>query len=278
MNDGLARLRDDLANELSLWLVVFAVAVVQRLFARPAHRGARVFVGLATLHVLAIVLAAIARGRGLDIAHEATLGARLAFGWAVVLGTGSLLFETLFARLHVRMNRIVEDLFVYGALAVATVLVLRRAGVDLTSLVTTSAVVTAVIGLSLQDTLGNTIRGLALQFDDSIHVGDWIRVGDVTGRVVDIRWRFTAVETRNRETVFIPNSKIVKNDVTVLGQRSGQPRQWRRWVYFNVDFRTAPGDVVDAVLEALRDVPIANVAVDPPPSCVLVDLGESTAR
>jgi CRP-like cAMP-binding protein len=78
--------------------------------------------------------------------------------------------------------------------------------------------------------------------------------------------------------VFIPNSKIVKNDVVVLGQRSGQPRQLRRWVYFNVDFRTSPSDVVDAVLEALRDVPIENVAVDPAPSCVLMDLGESTAR
>jgi small-conductance mechanosensitive channel len=174
VSDVLARVRDDLAGELSLWLVVFvlAVAVVQRLFARPEHRGVRVFVGLATLHVLAIVLAAVARGQAFDMAHEATLGARLAFAWAVVLGVGSLLFETLLARLKVRVNRIVEDLVVYGALAVVTVLVLRRAGVDVTSLVATSAVVTAVIGLSLQDTLGNTIGGLALQFDESIHVGD----------------------------------------------------------------------------------------------------------
>jgi small-conductance mechanosensitive channel/CRP-like cAMP-binding protein len=274
------RVGDGLVAGLSIWLIAFvaAVAVVQRLSARREHRGIRVFLGLTTLHVLSVVVGAVAQGQPLDLSREATVVARLAFGWVLVLGVGSLLFETVFTRLAVRVNRIVEDLVVFGALAVVSVLVLRRAGVDVTSLVATSAVVTAVIGLSLQDTLGNTVGGLALQLDDSIHVGDWIKVGDVNGRVVDIRWRFTAVETRNWETVFIPNSKLVKNDVVVLGQRRGQPRQWRRWVYFNVDFRTSPGDVIEVVLEALRDVPIENVAASPAPSCVLLDLGESTAR
>ena len=51
---------------------------------------------------------------------------------------------------------------------------MHRAGVNLTSIIATSAVVTAVIGLSLQATLGNIVGGLALQVDDSIQEGDWI--------------------------------------------------------------------------------------------------------
>ena len=109
---------------------------------------------------------------------------------------------------------------------------------------------TAVIGLSLQDTLGNILSGLALQTDDTIHVGDWVKVGEVTGRVVDIRWRYTAVETRNWETAIIPNSFLVKNQVLVLGRRTGQPTQLRRWVWFNVDFRFPPTEVIRAVDDA----------------------------
>ena len=51
---------------------------------------------------------------------------------------------------------------------------LRGAGVDLTSIVATSAVITAVLAFAMQDTLGNMLGGLALQLDNSVQVGDWI--------------------------------------------------------------------------------------------------------
>src|SRR5690606_10443581 len=111
----------------------------------------------------------------------------------------------------------------------------------------TSAVLTAVIGLSLQDTLGNLLGGLALQLDSSIQVGDWVKLGDVSGRVSEIRWRYTAIETRNWETVVVPNSIVMRSQVTVLGRRRGSPLQWRRWVHFQVDFRTPPNDVIHII-------------------------------
>ena len=45
---------------------------------------------------------------------------------------------------------------------------LRGAGVDLGSLVTTSAILTAVIAFAMQDTLGNVLGGLAIQLDNSV--------------------------------------------------------------------------------------------------------------
>src|SRR5205085_100624 len=84
-----------------------------------------------------------------------------------------------------------------------------------------SAVLTAVIGFSLQDTLGNVMGGMAVQLDRSLAVGDWVRVGDVEGRVTQIRWRHTALETRNWDTVLIPNSLLARSQVTVLGRRAG---------------------------------------------------------
>ena len=57
--------------------------------------------------------------------------------------------------------------------------------------------VTAVIGLSLQATLGNVVGGLALQVDDSIEEGDWIELENKQqGQVKQIRWRHTATASR----------------------------------------------------------------------------------
>ncbi len=256
------------------WVAI--VVVVERL-AAPKRRGIRILLALVVAHVVAVGIVGLGTGI-VDIEKEVSLLARLLAGWVFVIGLGTLIFEVILPRLGLSLSRIIEDLTVFGAVALVSMLVLRRGGVDVTGIVATSAVVTAVIGLSLQDTLGNTIGGLTLQLDDSIHAGDWIKVGDVVGKVKDVRWRFTAVETRNWETVYIPNSKLVKGDVTVLGKRSGMPHQWRRWVWFNIDFRHAPTTVIDTVLEALHAAPITNVSADPKPNCVLMDFHESTAR
>jgi CRP-like cAMP-binding protein len=139
-------------------------------------------------------------------------------------------------------------------------------------------VVTAVIGFSLRDTLGNVIGGLALQTDRSIRIGDWIKVGEVEGRVVEIRWRYTAVETRNGETLIVPNSVLTTEKVMVLGRRQGAPLQWRRWVYFNVDFHHAPTEVSRVVLDALHEVSLPAVSPEPPPDCVVVDFQAGSTR
>jgi CRP-like cAMP-binding protein len=153
-----------------------------------------------------------------------------------------------------------------------------RAGVDLSGIVATGAVVTAVIGLALQDTLGNVVGGLALQLDSTVRVGDWIRVTDITGRVVEIRWRSTSIETSGWETVILPNSVLTRSQVVVLGRRTGESPRVRNSVAFSVDFRTPPTQVIDVVLRALAAHPIDNVAANPPVECILVDLDSSAAR
>lgn len=189
-----------------------------------------------------------------------------------------VVFEGIVRRVRPEVPRIVPDVLTTIAAFVAVIQASAQLGVDLTGIVATSAVLTAVIGLSLQDTLGNILGGLALQLDGSITVGDWVRVGDVTGRVSEIRWRFTAIETRNWETVILPNSVLTRGQVIVLGRREGKPIQWRRWVYFQVDFRRSPNEVISAVEAALRAQPISNVAADPIPNCVAMDFGESSTR
>jgi small-conductance mechanosensitive channel/CRP-like cAMP-binding protein len=194
---------------------------------------------------------------------------------AIVNLTSVLVFDVVLDAVRLKPPRIMRDLLLAFTYIIVALTLLSQNGVDLTGIVATSAVITAIIGFSLQDTLGNIMGGMALQMERTIGVGDWVHIDTHEGRVKEIRWRQTSIETRNWDTIVIPNSMLMKGQVTVLGRREGEPRQHRMWVYFNVDFRFPPTDVIDAVEAALRAEPIPNVAHEPAPNCVFMDFKES---
>jgi len=79
---------------------------------------------------------------------------------------------------------------------------------DLAGLVTALGVSSIVIGLALQDTLGSVMSGIALLFEQPFSVGDWLRVGELVGQVIDINWRSVRLITLEREMVIIPHKVI----------------------------------------------------------------------
>lgn len=199
-------------------------------------------------------------------------------GIALIRLWGLAIFRLVLPVMRLYPPRIAEDIFVIIAYLAWGMVRLRYAGLDLGSIVATSAMITAVVAFAMQDTLGNILGGLALQLDNSVEIGDWIKVDEVVGRVVDIRWRSTLVETRNWETVVFPNSQLMKNKFLVLGRRGDMPVQWRRWVWFNVSLNTTPAKVVAAVENSILQAEINNVAKSPPPSCVLMEMDKGCAR
>jgi CRP-like cAMP-binding protein len=84
---------------------------------------------------------------------------------------------------------------------------------DISPLLTTFGVGSLVLGLALQDTLGNLFAGLALVFERPIAVGDWIQVGDQIGRIQQINWRSVRIVTRELTEITIPNSAISKERI-----------------------------------------------------------------
>lgn len=199
-------------------------------------------------------------------------------GVALIRLCGLLVFRIVLPRMRVTPPRIAEDIAVILCYLVWFLVRVSYAGLDLGSVLATSAVITAVIAFAMQDTLGNILGGLALQLDNSVEIGDWIKVDDIAGRVVDIRWRSTLVETRNWETVVFPNSQLMKNKFLVLGRRTDQPVQWRRWIWFNVSLDVSPAKVVTVAENALSFAEIANVAQQPAPNCVLMEIDRGCAR
>jgi small-conductance mechanosensitive channel/CRP-like cAMP-binding protein len=192
---------------------------------------------------------------------------------------GVLIFDLLLDLLRLRSPRILRDLILALAYIIAAITLLSKSGVDLTGIITTSAVITAVIGFSLADTLGNIMGGMALQVEKSINVGDWVRLPDLQeGRVTEISWRQTSIETRDWDTIVVPNSVLMKGQVTVMGRRTGHPRQQRRTLFFHVDYSFAPTDVIRVVEEAFHAEPIEHVAQTPAVHVLLTDVRESYNR
>lgn len=188
-----------------------------------------------------------------------------------------VIFDLLLRGLRLDYPDILHDVVVGAAYLVAIGVLMHRAGVNVTSIVATSAVVTAVVGLSLQATLGNVVGGISLQLDDSVNEGDWIELENKTqGQVKQIRWRHTVIETRDWDTLIVPNGQLMTQSIKVLGKRSGQPSQHRMWVYFNVDFRFAPAQVMRIVNDALQAAPIEGAASDPKPHCICYDLARDS--
>jgi CRP-like cAMP-binding protein len=93
------------------------------------------------------------------------------------------------------------------------------------------------------------------------------------GRVREVRWRSTLIETRNGDLLIIPNALVTKSLITNF---SKDGLENRRWVYFNVHLRHPPNQVIDTVKAALVDIP--NVSTNIPPDVVLMDFGESWGR
>ena len=245
----------DWTGVLFLGLVVTAAFIW--VLARHEHRRLGTVTFLFSLHCGLVVGAAALRGTAGHGQVDFQLAAEIVAALTGIGMAGSIIGGVM-NRTRFPVPTIVRDVIAGAAAFVAIFTIAARMGVDLSSVVATSAVVTAVIGFSLADTLGNVMGGLALQLDSSVQIGDWVKIGDLRGCVTEIKWRYTAIETRNWETVVIPNSILMKGQVIVEGRRSEQPVQLRRWVWFNVDFRTSPADVIKAVNHNLHPVALAT--------------------
>lgn len=217
-------------------------------------------------------------GAGESTAFRVIDGASyLLLSLSAVSAAGVLSFDLVLPAMRLNIPVLLHDLILAAAYLLAVLGVLSHAGANLTGLLATSAVVTAVIAFSLQDTLGNIMGGMVLQFEDSFGPGDWVSTGSEEGFVKEIRWRHTTLLTNTGGTIVIPNSALMKGTVSVLRRSDAGTLRRMMKVDFNVYYDRAPNEVIGAVETALREDPPTGVAADPPPWCVLLEHKESCA-
>lgn len=99
-------------------------------------------------------------------------------------------------------------------------------GVQLTPLVATSAAFSIVLGLALQDTLGNLFAGISLQIDKTFEIGDWLEIMNgptkIVGQVKELSWRSTVLTGFSDETITLPNKLVAQCQVSNFSPE-GQP-------------------------------------------------------
>ncbi|MHB0969562.1 MAG: cyclic nucleotide-binding domain-containing protein [Thermoanaerobaculia bacterium] len=265
-------------NPLRNGLVLLVAAAILFLVARVERprvlRALAFYVGALALHSGA----ALAQYYGLAELSRTVRFLALVLSGIAFINVAAIAAFSILRKFRYETPRIVRDLVLAAAYIVLLIHLFSQSRVDITGIIATSAVLTAIIGFSLQDVLSNIMGGLALQLDKSIVPGVWIRYGDTAGIVREISWRFTSIETRNGDILVVPNGVLVKNPVLVLGRPLGGGVRERRWVFFNVGYQHSPRTVIETVTDALRREPIVDVAPEPLPDCQLMDFQESSCR
>lgn len=147
-------------------------------------------------------------------------------------------------------------------LAAAIPILKTQLSIDLTSILATSAILSVVLGLALQDTLGNLFAGLSLQSERPFDVGDFIQVGQHTGRVQQTGWRSTRIETLRHEQITLTNNTIAREAVKNF-TRGGQPIGFD--VFFEASYTAPPNEVRREALAAFAEVPL--ILQSPAPTC-----------
>lgn len=266
----------------SVWMmryaILMAVAVMLGLLLTRVARKALLFTVQMLLLFLALLLgsAIAASVDNHGIAQALSQLATLVMGMTLIRQGGLTLFRLVVPKLGLQPPRILEELLILLAYAAWVLVRLSAGGLDLGSLVASTAVITAVLAFAMQDTLGNILAGLALQLDHSVHIGDWIQIDDVGGEVVQVQWRHTAVRTLFGEMVLIPNSQLMKSRV-MLTSGVSVPRRLRT-VNFFCPVEMSPGTVINEVERTLAGADLPTVSKEFPSVCMLLGFGDGVVE
>ncbi len=133
----------------------------------------------------------------------------------------------------------------------------------LTSLLATSGVIAMIVGLAVQINISNIFSGIAINIERPFKIDDWVKIGSFTeGKVVDINWRTTRVQTRDDTVLSIPNSQASESSIENFSSPSDC-----YWKYFTI--HVDPSHPPERVKKVLLNAALAT-------ECVLSDQGPST--
>jgi len=108
---------------------------------------------------------------------------------------------------------LVRRLFRATVVVVTVLVLLHRAGADLTAILTGLGIGGLAFALAAQKTLENLFGGIMIVSDEPMRVGDFCRVADLMGTVEDIGLRSTRIRTLSRTVIAIPNGQLAMENI-----------------------------------------------------------------
>jgi small-conductance mechanosensitive channel/CRP-like cAMP-binding protein len=182
------------------------------------------------------------------------------------------LWELYFWERHrVTVPKFLRELFGLGIVVVAVFLVLQL-GYDQTvkGLLIAPGIAAVIIGLAMQDLLGNVIAGLSLQASRSIAQGDWLLIDNRHAEVIEINWRATRLRTVDDILIEVPNREVARQNIINLNRPQ---RRFAMRIPVTLDYAAPPTRAKNVLLHAVSNA--RGVAPEPKPRVFLKNFGDS---
>ncbi|WP_102417074.1 mechanosensitive ion channel domain-containing protein [Mycobacterium sp. 4858] len=168
-----------------------------------------------------------------------------------------------------RLPTIFVDVARFGVIGVGLAVMLSMIwGVRIGGLFTALGVTSVVIGLMLQNSVGQVVSGLFMLFEQPFRIDEWLDTGTARGRVVEVNWRSVHIDTGSGIRI-MPNSMLASTSFTNLSRPS-------RAYDCAITTKFAAGDAPDKVCAMLTRVAVALPARRPeiPPTTVALGGGQ----
>ncbi len=193
-------------------------------------------------------------------------------GITIIESCSHLFFQNLYPK---RTGREAPGLLklLFSMVAYATLFMLILGPVlkyNVTGLIATSAIVSVLVGLALQDTLGNFFAGASLHIEQPFKIKDSIKFRDSTGEVEAVTWRSTTIRTPRNTLLKFPNSLLAKEPIEVFPTDSLH----RHSVNFSAPYSVSPQTVISTAKIAALGLP--NVSYEIEPTVRITGFGESS--
>ncbi len=138
---------------------------------------------------------------------------------------------------------------------------------------TTLGIGSIVIAFALQATLSNLVSGVLLVANSPFKTGDWIKFGDVEGKIIDVNWRYTHIEDWNGDLVVIPNGAISDEAITNHSRPTSNTLV-DETLYFSFD--VPPNEIKRMLNTTMSKTP--GILADPAPAVSLTKLENPVAQ
>jgi len=141
----------------------------------------------------------------------------------------------------------------------------------ISGLIAGSSVLAAVIGLAVTRMIADVFSGVALSVERAYNLGDWLEIemrsrpgSSTVGKVVEINWRATRLQTKADEIVVIPNSELAR---TKFINFSAPERHYRAEVQVPLSHAVSPDRAKRILMASLLNTP--GVMKEPQPEITL---------
>ena len=173
-------------------------------------------------------------------------------------------------RQRTKYPRLVKEVVVFILYIIGILLILNYyLNIKITLLLASSAVLTVIIGLAVQDILGNLFSGIMLNFEDSLKLGTWIKINDLEGRIEQFGWRSIKVRTIDQQLIVIPNQGASKADMMIYGSA---PQPFAIKIRVGVSYGNRPDEVIAVILHLLDSMD--SVLKDPAATVFVSDFAD----